>query len=591
MIDREALKHSNNAGLISSATCAELLSNLNVRLEELDTAALESEKIFQKTFQQLYSRLAETSAKYIQLITQGENSMHCTKGVLFFLVLAIAALSGCASLPENSDRSLSLAYPSPEDTTLAGEFADRLQDNPGESAYLPLGKGMDAFVARAVLAHVAEHTIDAQYYLLHHDTVGGLFIDQLFKAADRGVRVRLLIDDMGLEGRDFNIAVVDDHPNIEVRIFNPFGRNIGRAFQFVTGFGKQTRRAHNKSFTIDNFATILGGRNIGNEYFVADPALAFLDLDVMVLGPVVKDVSESFDKYWNHALSYPISVLALKHPTPEESILAKEKFDEFIDDQEDSAYVKQLKKTDLVNALRNNSVDLVWAKGRIVADDPNKLTTHTSDTTYHLSEELGLYLDNTANELLIISPYFVPGKSGVAFFRELRNRNVRVRILTNSLASNDVAIVHSGYAKYRRALLKMGVELFELNSNLGKEVKKGSFYESKASLHAKAFIIDREKVFIGSLNLDPRSVVENTEIGIIFESAKIANELETVFDKGTDKVAYRLELKKDRDGFEYIVWHGLVDGEPKTLYSEPNTSFWQRFKAGFLMLLPVESQL
>jgi putative cardiolipin synthase len=518
--------------------------------------------------------------------------MHGGKAVLLFLVLTLTILGGCARLPDNSGRSLSYAYPHPEETAIAREVRDDMSDHPEESAYLLLGNGMDAFVARAALAHVAEHTIDAQYYLLHHDTVGALFIDQLFKAADRGVRVRLLVDDMGLEGRDFNLAIVDDHPNIEVRIYNPFGRNIGRGFQFITGFGKQTRRSHNKSFTIDNITTILGGRNIGNEYFVADPELAFLDLDVFVIGPVAKEVSESFDQYWNHELSYPVAVLAKQTPTPEESRLAKERFDKFIVDQEDSVYLKQLKKTNLAEAIRDSSVDFVWAQGRIVADDPEKLTTHTSDTTYHLFEELRPYLDNTTSDLLIISPYFVPGKSGVAFFRELRDRNVRIKILTNSLASNDVPIVHSGYAKYRRALLKMGVELFELNSNAAKEIKKDSFHESKTSLHAKAFIIDREKVFIGSLNLDPRSVVQNTEIGIIFESAEIANKLENVFEKEIiDKVAFRLELKSDSDGFEYIVWHGLVDGEQETLFSEPHTSFWERFTTDLMSLLPVESQL
>ncbi|MGW8192859.1 MAG: phospholipase D family protein [Desulforhopalus sp.] len=517
--------------------------------------------------------------------------MYNNSGYLIFFVF-LFILEGCASLPDNSHRTFSFAYPAPEQATIAQKFTEELNDHPDESGYLLLDNGMDAFIARAALAHVAEHTIDAQYYLLHHDTLGGLFVDQLFKAADRGVRVRLLLDDMGLEGRDFNLAVVDDHPNIEVRIFNPFGRNVGRAFQFITGFGKQTRRSHNKSFTVDNFATILGGRNIGNEYFIADPKVAFLDLDVLAIGPVAKGVSASFDQFWNHRLSYPVATLTEKMVTPEEGRQAKIAFDEFIDDQQDSDYLRQLKKTDLANTLRNHSVDFVWAKGQIVADAPDKITTHTSNTAYHLAEELGPYLDNTTKDLLIISPYFVPGKSGIDFFKQLRGRNVRVRILTNSLASNDVSLVHSGYAKYRRALLKMGVELYELNSNLAKETRKeGSFYESKSSLHAKTFVIDKEEVFIGSLNLDPRSVIENTEIGIIIESPELAGELDNAFTRGIDKVAFRLELKTDNDGFEYIVWHGLVDGKQQTLFAEPHTSFWQRFTTGVLRLLPVESQL
>lgn len=512
-----------------------------------------------------------------------------TSVLLSCCILGITA--GCAKLPDNSDRSFSYAYSEPEKTTISKHVAEHLEANPGESGFLLLKNGMDAFVARAVLANVAEHTIDAQYYLLHHDTIGGLFVDQLLKAADRGVRVRLLLDDMGLEGRDFKLEIVNGHPNVEIRIFNPFGRNTGRTFQFLTGFGKQTRRSHNKSFTIDNAATILGGRNIGNEYFVADPQLEFLDLDVLVTGPVVKEVSYSFDKFWNHELSYPLSVLSKEKPSVEESKGALERFSQFIQAQEDSAYIKRLRNTDLVKALKENGVNNIWAVGHIVADDPEKLVTDTSDTTYHLSEQIRRYFEDIQSDLLIYSPYFVPGKEGVAFFKELRERNVRVRILTNSLASNDVPVVHSGYANYRRALLRMGVELYELKSDIGKEIQKGAFYESKSSLHAKAFVLDKEKVFIGSLNFDPRSVIQNTEIGIVIDSAEIANQLIDPFDKHIKELAYRLELKKDQNDFEYIVWHGLVDGKQQTLFAEPSTSLWQRFMMRILRLIPAESQL
>ncbi len=513
--------------------------------------------------------------------------------MLLSIILAVAA--GCARLPENSGRTASFAYTEPEETTIGREWQKGFQDHPGQSAYYLLSDGHDALVARVVLASQAEHTIDAQYYLLHKDKVGGIFIDQLLKAADRGVRVRLLLDDMGLEGRDFGVGVLDNHANIEVRIFNPFGRNTSRVFQFVTGLGKQTRRAHNKSFTVDNIASILGGRNIGNEYFIADPELNFYDLDVLTVGPVVREVSGSFDQFWNHELSYPVSVLAEKVPNAEQTTEIMKHFDDFIDEEADSEYIESLKQSNLARELEGKTLEMKWGPGKIVSDDPQKLTTDTADKTYHLSRELAPYLDNVGNELLVLSPYFIPGTSGLSFFRKLRERGIRVTVLTNSLSSTDVPVVHSGYANYRRQLLRMGVTLYELNRNLTKEqtrlMKEGKPYESKSSLHAKAMIIDRSVVFIGSLNLDPRSVLQNTEIGIVLKSSEIADSLALFFDEIVPSIAFRLELRTDENGFEHIVWHGVVDGENKTLYWEPNTSFWERFSMGFLRLMPAESQL
>ena len=514
---------------------------------------------------------------------------------LILIPIMFLLLGGCARLPENSGRTTSFAYSQPEETTIGKDWAKAFQNHPGQSAYYLLYDGHDALAARALLASRAEHTIDAQYYLLHKDKVGGLFIDQLLKAADRGVRVRLLVDDMGLEGRDFNISVFDNHANIEVRIFNPFGRNTHRAFQFVTGLGKQTRRAHNKSFTTDNIASILGGRNIGNEYFNADPEFNFYDLDVLVVGPVVREVSASFDQFWNHELSYPSSLLAEKIPTAYQSREIMEEFGDFIAEQSNSEYIESLENSEFARHLKDKTGKISWGLGEIVGDDPQKLTTDTADTTYHLSRELVPYLDKVDNELLIFSPYFIPGKGGLAYFKKLRERGVSVSVLTNSLASTDVPIVHSGYANYRRQLLRMGVTLYELNRNLTKEqqqvMKEGKLYESKSSLHAKAIIIDRSLVFIGSLNLDPRSVKQNTEIGIVLKSSEIADRMAIFFDKFVPLVAFRLELRTDENDFEHIVWHGLEDGENKTLYWEPHTSFWERFTMGFLRLVPAESQL
>ena len=513
------------------------------------------------------------------------------------VLIFVFSLGACATAkwPENTGRTESYAYEDTQDTALGLAYESRSQGHAGESGFHYLNNGLDAFVARAALAEVAERSIDTQYYMIHNDVVGSLFIDRLYKAAERGVRVRLLIDDIDQGGRDSGLAILDAHPNIEVRIFNPFARNVGRTGQYITGLGKQTRRAHNKSFTVDNQVTILGGRNIGDEYFNADPELTFIDMDVLSNGPVAQDVSASFDLYWNHELSYPITTLAEELPSEAEARQRKQEFDEFITEQYKSAYMQHLRDSDLAKALRQGTPYLVWGIGDVVADDPDKLTEDTSDTKYRLIEQLRPYLEGVQKEIIIFSPYFVPGKGGVAYFQALRDRGVRVRILTNSLSSTDVSAVHAGYARYRKALLRMGVELYELNKELSKEerkkMKEGGIGDSSASLHAKAFVLDRKWVFIGSLNLDPRSVVQNTEIGVVFQSPEIAESMAGVFDSKIDRLAFRLTLEDADKGNEQIVWHGLVDGEPQTFYKDPYTGFWKRFGVGFMRMLPIESQI
>jgi len=495
--------------------------------------------------------------------------------------VALLMIAGCATLPENFDRPVSYAFTDTEDTAFGKERAQERAAHTGKSGFYLLGNGLDAFVARAVLSHYAERSIDVQYYLYHNDLVGRLFTDLLLKAADRGVRIRLLVDDMDLSGRDLGAAALDSHPNMEVRIFNPFSRNVGRTSQFVTRLGSVTRRMHNKSFTVDNQVTILGGRNIGNEYFDADPDLAFADLDVMAIGPVVKEVSSVFDRYWNSELAYPASVLLKGDPpTPEKVEELRGKLNEYVADQNDSNYLQALRNSDLANTIRKEQVEFRWGDAEVVFDQPEKLLHDFSKTEYHLSPMLKPYWEGVEKELIIFSPYFVPGKPGTAFLTQLlAQRGVRVRILTNSLASNDVGLVHSGYQKYRKKLLRGGVELYELNKKLTRKQrkeKKGAGGSSKASLHAKSFVFDRKQVFIGSLNLDPRAVLHNTEIG---------------FEENIEQVAFRLELKKDENGHEQLLWHGWENGKQVVYTHEPHTGFWRRFGIGFMSIWPIESQL
>ena len=503
-------------------------------------------------------------------------------------------IGGCATLPKNFDRPESYAYTDTNDTRFAKALHDEMVAHPGQSGFLLLTSGLNAFVARAMLAQSAERSIDAQYYLYNDDLTGRLFTYQLLKAADRGVRVRLLVDDIGLEGRDLGATVMESHPNIEVRIFNPFSRNTGRVLQLVTRLGSVTRRMHNKSFTVDNQVTILGGRNIGNAYFEADPDLDFHDLDVMAIGPVAKEVSISFDRYWNNELAYPASVLKGKPSTPEEIEQKRQFLKEFAAQQADSTYLQALLDSNLANNIRHDRVYYHWGEAEVLCDQPEKLVQDFSKTEFHLATKIEPYIKGVQDELIIFSPYFVPGKQGTAFLRQLSERGVRVRILTNSLASTDVGIVHSGYSKYRKDLLRAGIELYEMNQKTSKEErkrKKGRYGSSKASLHAKAFIFDRKQVFIGSLNLDPRAVLHNTEIGVVLASKEIASGVGDWFDSKIERKTFRLELRTDEDGYEQILWHGMENGEQRVFNVDPYTGFWRRFGIGFMSLLPIESQL
>ncbi len=512
---------------------------------------------------------------------------------LFFVLWLLLVTGGCASLPENTEQTPSTVIQNVDDTRLGPAVALKSSLHPDKSGFLLLGNGLDAFVARVVLANLADRSLDVQYYLFHDDQVGGLLAYQLLQAADRGVRVRLLLDDMGLEGRGKNIATLDSHPNIEIRIFNPFTRGMLRSVQFLTRFGSVTRRMHNKTFIVDNSAAIVGGRNIGNEYFDADPELAFGDLDVLAIGPVVGEVSASFDTYWNSELSYPISTLKGRVSKTELETL-RPHWDALMQQEKESDYVHALKGSDFARRIQTGTITYQWGEATVLADKPEKISSKVQEKEFYLAPLLKEYLEKADRELIILSAYFVPGRSGVDFLKSLTERGVRVRILTNSLASNDVTLVHAGYARYRRDMLRAGIELYEVDKKLTSKVrkeKKTTGGSGKASLHAKTFIIDRKAMFISSFNFDPRSVMENTEIGILFHSPPLAEVMAENFDAQSSTDAFKLELTTEDDGIELIRWVIGSDDQKKVYPNDPYTSAWRRFILFMAGGLPIESQL
>lgn len=509
------------------------------------------------------------------------------------LLASVLFFGGCARLPDNSSRMLSGTITDGEITKLGKLYEQRLKKHPGQAGVYLLKDGLDAFVARAVLARYAERSIDLQYYIFHQDSVGMLLIKELVAAADRGVRIRLLVDDMFGEEGDDTWLVLDSHPSFEVRLFNPFVRDHSKKIQFLTRFKTVNHRMHSKTFTVDNQATIVGGRNIGNEYFNADPNLAFSDIDVMAIGPVVPDVSDEFDEYWNSKNAFPITTLK-----PDVANLGMEalrlELDKLTDQEATSAYVEALNNSDLAMALARETIHFSFAEALVIHDSAEKLTKGDGWKEGLLMTQLAPYIKKVKKELILVSPYFVPGSKGTKLLCEVSEKGTKVRILTNSLVTNDVSAVHTGYIRHRKDLLRCGIHLYELNEQT-KEQKEERFTWlpglNKSRLHAKTLAIDGEAMFVGSFNLDQRSLYINNEIGILFYNNEIASASSKHFNDHIEEVAFRVELVKNKNGSETLIWTGIEDGVEVVFRNEPYASFWSRFKVNFMRILPMDSML
>ncbi|MDX1561273.1 MAG: phospholipase D family protein, partial [Marinobacter sp.] len=435
------------------------------------------------------------------------------------LFLFAGLLTGCA-LPSLKDRSQSEAFSQGQtaDTRLGRAVGYEVESHPGLSGIATLENPLDAFVARALLAETSDRSLDVQYYIWRDDITGKLLLHSLYRAAERGVRVRLLLDDNGIAGMDEWLAALNHHDNVEVRLFNPFVIRSSRALGFLTDFSRLNHRMHNKSFTADNQATIIGGRNIADEYFGVGSGALFSDLDVLAIGPVVDRVSQDFDRYWASQSSYPVERLLSEVGDDDLNKLGT-RLATVEGNPEAERFVAALQNSEFLRELLNHEVAFVWAPVQMVSDDPAKAQGLEEEQGL-LSQQLVLALAEPQKTVTLVSPYFVPGKRGVELFRDLENAGVEVQILTNSLEANDVALVHSGYAKYREALLEAGVELFELrkfrSENEDEPRSSGvTVGSSAASLHAKTFAVDGETLFVGSFNFDPRSANLNTELGFL----------------------------------------------------------------------------
>lgn len=511
------------------------------------------------------------------------------------LLLTVLLLAGCATQVVPRPDSYALpAHGSP----LASRLRELAQEQPpGHSGFRLLSASNEAFAARMKMIRAAQVSLDVQYYIVHDGLTTRALINELLEAADRGVRVRVLLDDLTSDGSDYQIATLAAHPNVLIRVFNPLhlGRSniLTRSLGRLLNLSQQHRRMHNKLLLADSSLVIVGGRNLGDEYFDADQTLNFTDIDLLGAGPVAVQLAISFDQYWNHSLSVPIQQFLRRPPRVDELAEARRQLDDYLETERtrnDPRYRKLLveqRQTTLDQWLR----ELIWAPSEALWDHPDKISAEgMPDPALLLTNQLQPTLDNVRQELTLVSAYFVPTDEGVDYFARLAEADVDIQVLTNSLEATDVPAVHGGYAPYRHELLQLGVRLFELRRQPDQEARFSFSGDSESSLHSKAAIFDRQSVFLGSLNFDPRSVLWNTEVGILVHSPELADEVHQLTLEGTaPAISYEVHLT-ETDGQEHLIWIAEDHGRRVVLQKEPG-GIWRRINAWIADVISLERML
>ncbi len=507
--------------------------------------------------------------------------------VAVLTVLALVILAGVSSYGQFARRASgpsSAALPVAADATAIDRVvAPLLRAKAGQSGVRLLADNLEAFAIRAASARHAGRSLDLQYYYWLDDLTGGLLLREVIAAAERGVRVRLLIDDISIRGANQLLRAVDRHPNIEIRLFNPsrnrsngFKRGLEMLVRFVTA----TRRMHNKAWIADGRIAVIGGRNIGDAYFDAAADANFHDMDLLLAGDALEPAQRIFDEYWNSEAAIPLLNLYRRRLRTSLGDVGR-KHAALADSPNARPYLARLaEQSDAAGLLRD---ELRWVgQVEVLADRARKALGSNNGNL--LARRIGELVAAARSELNIISPYFIPGEAGLVTVTDLTGRGVAISVLTNSLAATDVVAVHGAYAGYRKPLLEKGVALYELRPELNQE--RPSLFGSKgASLHTKAFTVDREIAFVGSFNFDPRSISLNTEMGVIVHDAGLAAEIDGHFRAQAEPAsAYRVTLRSGR-----LCWASKPD--LGSIGPEPGASLKRRLAAFCIGCLPVESQL
>ena len=492
------------------------------------------------------------------------------------------------SLPSAEGWDNSTAIEASSNTELGSLILELKSKHAGKSGVSPLIHGPDAFAARIVLAEAAQTSIDVRYYIWQKDLTGLLLLQSLHDAADRGVQVRMLLDDNGIPDLDPELAEMDAHPNIEVRIFNPFVLRSPRIVSYLLDFRRLNRRMHNKSMTFDGVAAIVGGRNIGDIYFYRNEEVNYFDFDVTVIGDAAREVDEDFDIYWASEISVPIADLVAPDDPQTDTLAAAVSLARAAPGGQE--YLESIQNSRILEELTDDARGFEWVEMALVSDDPAKAQGKMDESGY-LSYRLLQILTPPKQEVDLISAYFVPGPVIRDALTRWAQAGIEVRTLTNAQEATDVLPVHGAYRKYRDELLRGGVRLFELRSS--QELPRlrdqfGLIGSKNSSLHAKTFVIDRSEIFVGSYNFDPRSAFLNTEMGFLIDSPALARLVTNTLDESLDSWAY--EVVRTDDG--NLSWlDRKQDGQPARLDKEPNTSVLSRSIAALFGILPIEWML
>jgi len=498
---------------------------------------------------------------------------------------AVVILRILYPLPDLAGRQDTTAIPASTDTAIGAAVQAQAQAHPGTSGIYPLGDGIDAFAARTALIRGAQVSIDAQYYIWQDDLTGISLLSELTEAARRGVRVRLLVDDNGTPALDQELLALSAMPAAEVRFFNPFVLRDPRALNYAFDFFRLNRRMHNKSFTVDGAATIVGGRNIGDIYFAAGAAHVYADLDVLALGPAAVEVADDFDRYWNSRSSFPAEGLIAAEFGGDTRLA--ERVAALGSSPQAKSYADAVRSSRLLASIANRSLPVEWSATRLFSDDPAKGLGQVEDGDLMIRRVMDA-VGTPRRSFDLISAYFVPGENATARLAEMAGAGVRIRTLTNALEATDVTPVHAGYIGYRDALVDAGIEVWELKSDSG-ERKTFEDIEvtgiSRTALHAKTFAIDGERAFVGSFNFDPRSKRLNCEMGLLIDSPNLARLIAGWLDENLPRQAYR--VRRDMSGD--LVWTDAPgSAEERVWTTEPNTTWPLRATVWLIGLLPIE---
>lgn len=529
------------------------------------------------------------------------------------LVVMALFLQSCSTLSPRTAVTPSYYIKDSQDTSLGKILAPYIEKNPQLTGYQVLIDPIDAIAARLTLIEKSQKSIDLQYYIWHNDKVGALTMEAILRAADRGVRVRLLLDDNNTGDLDSSLLALQEHPNIEIRLFNPLVYRKWRIMNYVLDLKRVNRRMHNKTFLVDSQVALIGGRNISNQYFDAGETFQFSDIDVMLAGKIVPEIAQSFDDYWNYPMAYPANQIISRQEHRLTLPQLRRQLHDFYTTSSAQNYLDLAKEQADFSTTLNNALKMQWTTAHLVQDAPEKID-HDNKQKQHLTFELNRLVGEPTQQLDVISAYFVPADVGTDALIKLKQKGVRVRVLTNSYAANDVGVVHAFYAKRRQKLLENGVELYEFlpqmpnttkrlfrrskkltdeiipnsfgGSGSAKQVKVGSNADgsSEASLHAKMMLFDESQIFIGSFNFDPRSAYLNTEIGVILDSPTLSKQVSKDLDNSIMNIAYQVKLDKNGK----LIWLEKTPEGIKTHTSEPNIKPVTRFSLKLISMLPLD---